>query len=92
MSKSSWKSIGNRLRYLRLYLGMNVQKNMAELLGASPSQYSNWENGLGLIPVDAAVKIQGLTGASLDYIYTGNASALPMFLQSKLRELGAFEV
>ena len=83
------KAVGNRLRLLRISKGIHVQKSMAALLEASPSQYSNWENGIQIIPVEAATKVCGLTGSTLDYIYHGNAGALPMYLVSALKEASA---
>lgn len=80
------KAVGHRLRLLRVAKGVNVQKTMATMLDASASQYSNWENGIQLIPVEAASKVCGLTGATLDYVYHGNSSALPMYLVSALKE------
>lgn len=85
-SEFSPKSVGQRLRLLRVAKGINVQKTMATMLDASASQYSNWENGIQMIPVEAATKVCGLTGATLDYIYHGNSAALPMFLASALKE------
>lgn len=77
------KAIGNRLRFLREAKGVEYQTVMAKLVGASQSRYSNWENGIGVIPVEFAVKVCSLTGATLDFIYIGNASSLPMYLASK---------
>lgn len=77
------KAIGNRLRFLREAKGVKHQTVMAKLVGASQSRYSNWENGIGVIPVEFAVKICSLTGATLDFIYVGNLSSLPMNLASE---------
>lgn len=81
-SEFSPSAIGARLRFLRETKGMKHQTQMAALVGASQSRYSNWENGIGVIPVEFAIKICGLTGATLDFIYTGNLSSLPMHLLS----------
>lgn len=78
------KSIGKRLRFLRKAKGVDHQTVMAKHVGVSQSRYSNWENGIGVIPVEFAVKFCQLTGATLDFIYTGNQSSLPMYLASML--------
>jgi DNA-binding XRE family transcriptional regulator len=62
---------------------------MANLIGAEPKQYNHWENGHQIIPVSFAVKLCGLTGATLDYIYQGNTSSLPMHLISYLSSSAA---
>lgn len=80
------KAIGNRLRFLREAKGVKHQTVMAKIVGASQSRYSNWENGIGVIPVEFAVKICSLTGATLDFIYIGNVSSLPMHLASRWAE------
>ncbi len=76
------RAIGNRLRFLREAKGCKHQIQMGRLVGVSQSRYSNWENGIGVIPVEFAVKICSLTGATLDFIYIGNVSSLPMHLAS----------
>ena len=79
-------AIGDRLRFLRETKGLKHQTLMAKLVGASQSRYSNWENGIGVIPVEFAIRICSLTGATLDFIYTGNCSSLPAHLISKFSE------
>lgn len=85
-SEYSPAAIGSRLRFLRETKGFKHQTLMAKLVGVSQSRYSNWENGIGVIPVEFAIKMCGLTGATLDFIYTGNCSSLPMHLLSAVNE------
>ncbi len=80
----SWSSVGKRLELLRAAKGVKQQKIFADLIGASAGQYNNWALGRQIIPVEYAVKVCGMTGATLDYIYLGNSSALPMHLVSAL--------
>ena len=80
----SWSSVGKRLELLRAAKGIKQQKIFADMIKASPGQYNNWALGRQVIPVEFAVKICGITGATLDYIYLGNSSALPMHLVSAL--------
>lgn len=82
-------AIGERLRFLRQAKGVKHGVTMAKMVGVSQSRYSNWENGIGVPPVEFAIKICQLTGANLDYIYLGNASSLPMHLAKPLFETPA---
>jgi transcriptional regulator with XRE-family HTH domain len=83
-SELSWSAVGKRLELLRKAYGVKQQKQFAELIQASGAQYNNWALGRQIIPVEYAVKICGLTGATLDYIYLGKSSGLPMHLVSEL--------
>ena len=80
-------AIGKRLRLLRQAKGVKHGITMAKMIGVSQSRYSNWENGIGVPPVELALEICKLTGATLDYIYIGNRSSLPMHLASTLFEM-----
>ena len=88
-SEFSPSAIGRRLRFLRETKGFKHQTLMAKLMVVSQSRYSNWENGIGVIPVEFAIKMCGLTGATLDFIYTGNRSSLPMHLLSAFNDAPA---
>lgn len=72
------KEIGRRLRAVRLALDYGDQNAMAQRMGISRNRYNNWEVGIGPIPVDQAIVFCRVTGVSLDYIYRGDASGLPM--------------
>lgn len=73
------KEVSGRLRALRAAKAIPTQEAMAELIGAARNQYNNWERG-SLIPVAFAIRICAITGATLDYIYKGDKSGLPLNL------------
>jgi len=77
MSKCSTIEVGKRLEALRKVKNLGSQKNLADLIGVKTNRLNNWETGYGLIPVPDAIKICGITGANLDYIYRGDLSSLP---------------
>lgn len=83
------KSVGVRLSLLREAYGFKKQNAFAPLVGASPGAYNHWETGKQIIPVEYAVKVCILTGATLDYIYLGKTSGLPLGLANELRILPA---
>lgn len=82
------EAIGKRLEALRKAKKIGSQEKAASAMGIERSRYANWENGTGKIPVDQAIKLKNLTGVTLDYIYTGDASALPLELAISLGLIG----
>lgn len=80
----NWKAIGARLKSLREASGCKTQREFAETLGATVGQYNHWECGQRIVPVEYAAEIKLITGGTLDYIYLGNPSALPLHLAVKI--------
>lgn len=82
--------IAERLRWLRLAIskvqGLRNMTEWAQFVGVSLSGWHNYERGYRRIQLDEAVKICGKTGASLDWIYRGDAywHTLPEHVQNKL--------
>lgn len=64
----SWKSVGERLERIRIALGKG-KKEIAEEIGLSASQWTNYTKGDNLIPVHAAIRLCQLAGVTTDYIY-----------------------
>ena len=56
----------NRLAFIRDSLEM-YQKDMAEILGISKSQFSRWEVGDDIIPLKYLIKLCNLSKFSLDF-------------------------
>jgi len=69
--------VGKRLKALRLVKGLGTQGNFAQILHVPTNSYNSWERGANMLPVDIAIKICGLTGATLDYIYREDFASLP---------------
>ena len=87
-------SIGKRMRLIRLAYGkLNGHPNgmsqteMARLCGMSAQAWNNSETGDNRISIDNARSLQDRTGASLDYIYTGNIASLPHRLAIEIQKL-----
>jgi len=87
-STLSSKEIGARLERARAIMGLSTQKAMADRLGANVAQYNNWERGAQIIPVAFAAKLCPY-GFSLDYIYMGDLSNLPVRIVALLEERSA---
>lgn len=81
MNIKPYKDIGARLLWHRESLDLQ-QKDYAALIGAKRSIYSLWESGSNRITVDYALKLRDRYGLSLDFIYAGNADALPTSLRN----------
>jgi len=77
--------VGARLERARAIMGLPTQKAMAERLGANVNQYNNWARGAQMIPVTFAAKLCTY-GFSLDYIYRGDLSNLPVRIVALLEE------
>lgn len=71
---------GARLEKIRLTCGFKSQIAFADFLGASKTQYNNWVNGTNGMPVDYAQKLRERFGYTLDFIYCGDVSSLPLRL------------
>lgn len=64
----SWEAVGERLELIRDALDLN-KSQIAEALGLSPSQWTNYITGANLIPVHTANRLCRLAGVTTDYIY-----------------------
>jgi len=79
------KAVGRRIEKLRGAAGVESQRVMAELLGVDTNRYNNWANGVAAFPVPFAVKLCAITGATLDYVFRGDESGLPIRLITLLQ-------
>jgi transcriptional regulator with XRE-family HTH domain len=82
----SAKAVGERMRNVRIAKGIASQTVMATLMGVQSNRYNNWEKGVALITPPDAIGFCTYTGATLDYIYRGDGSALPLNLATLLTE------
>lgn len=73
------KEVGERLRQLRESLGLN-QTEFARRHTMGVSAYNMYELGERLIPVHKAQVIAVRSGVTLDWIYSGDPSGLPLKL------------
>jgi transcriptional regulator with XRE-family HTH domain len=69
MSKFT-KKVAERIRQVRKNYGIS-QQGMANLIGATRSSYSGYENGYADIPHEVLVRFCEITAVSTDYILTG---------------------
>lgn len=89
MGKSGrpFEEIGARLADLRAAMGYakrGDQASFAAWLGFTSSQWNNWEGGSKQPALGSAIKICQKTGATLDWIYRGERSGLPVHLSTRL--------
>ena len=73
------KAIGGRLRAARLALGL-TQKDLYEPLGVKAATWNHWESGKRLPDPLVMARLKDLHGITMDWIYAGDASALPFAL------------
>ncbi|WP_371746723.1 helix-turn-helix domain-containing protein [Shinella sp. H4-D48] len=63
------------------------QVEFASLIGVSQPALNNYLKGLRRPDIDVAISIQTRTGATLDWIYLGDRSGLPVRLAAELPDL-----
>ena len=80
------KAAAERMKTIRKAKGIKSQTAMAKLIGAEINQYNNWERGVAIMPVTFGIRFAAFTGASLDYIYLGDMSNMPMSLVQHLHK------
>jgi transcriptional regulator with XRE-family HTH domain len=80
------RAVGERLRRLREALGFKSAAAFCRFAEIGETAWNNYERGRRRIDLDQALKLAARTGASLDWIYRGQESSLPVGLASKLRE------
>lgn len=83
MSSIDPKAIGARIIAIRTAMGMSPA-DFSRLTGMSSQLISNYETGYRRPDLDKALIIVQKTGATLDYLYLGDASGLPMRLAGKI--------
>jgi len=87
LNPESVAAIGERIRLTREAMRL-TQAAFARLVGADPQAINNWEKARSRISLDQALKVCKATGASLDWIYRGQASSgLPVSLATEVQTL-----
>jgi transcriptional regulator with XRE-family HTH domain len=83
MQKRQLQEIADRLRASRLALGIKPAE-LCRMTGIKPNTYSQWENAKGRPNLDEAMRLCDVLGYTLDWIYLGDPSGLPLAFTSKL--------
>lgn len=77
-------AIADRLKRTRQAQRLE-QAAWCRLVGIEPQAWNNYERGIRRISLDQAIKVCRATGVSLDWIYRGIASGLPVNLATALQ-------
>ena len=83
-----FSDIAERLKWHRGLLGMD-QAQYAAALGVNRPALSLWEAGTHRLSLNGALAIRERYQLSLDFLYAGNADALPMALRNEWLERSA---
>jgi len=70
------KTVGERIRYARKLKGL-TQTDIYNLIGISSGNLSDIENGKSLPSASALISLKRELGTSIDWILTGEKSAIP---------------
>lgn len=87
-------AVGRRLQAIRLAYGALQKRDkpisqaeFARLCAIGASAWNIAETGDNRIGIDAALSVARRTGATLDYIYTGNRAGLPHQLAIEIEKV-----
>ena len=80
---TSVEEIADRLEATRSALGMTAIE-FARAAGISIAAYSNWVNARGRPGLTQAIRLATVHGLTLDWIYFGDASGLPLRISTRL--------
>jgi transcriptional regulator with XRE-family HTH domain len=79
------REVGSRLRLLRQALGVPAGRLAAEFGVAAP-RWSQWETGRHLADLRIMVRLARRYRVTLDYLFLGDESAMPLRLVEAMRE------
>jgi DNA-binding XRE family transcriptional regulator len=82
--KKIFMDVADRLKLIRAATNAGSQRVLAQRLKIEHSTYAQWEAGVNLIPVHEAVKLCVMFGVTLDWIYRGDVSGLPLRVMTLL--------
>lgn len=85
-SKQWQKHVGSRLALFREAVGLSAAE-VARALKISPQRLSNYETGLRPLDIELATAFCQKYGATLDYLYRGDASTLRVETARRIAEL-----
>lgn len=71
--------VAERVEWLRKHHGLS-QKEFAQSVGASSTQYNNWVSGPQRLSLDGALRIVEVYSVTLDFLYLGRVDMLPAHL------------
>jgi hypothetical protein len=85
----SKEAIAERLEIARLALGFETQQAFAATMRISPSKWNNYVSGRDRIPLNIALDLCQRHRLSLDWVYRGDPTALPLALARRIDEVSA---
>jgi DNA-binding XRE family transcriptional regulator len=87
MSDFQSMTVGARLRLTRGALGFGgrQQAKFAAGAGIPPTQFNNWENDKRAPKIEAAIALCKTYSLTMDWIYRGELSGLPLQIAEKIR-------
>ena len=73
--------VGKRLKALRKRTELSQEK-FGESIGLSQPRYAQYENGSRPLTLEAAAAVCAVHGVTLDWLYFGDQSGLPLRLKA----------
>lgn len=88
LNPASNSEVAKRLQALRYHLAGNNQTAFGKRYDIDVKRWNNFERGLSLSKPIAFLLCQKIPGLTLDWLFLGNESGLPVKLQRELVEAG----
>ncbi len=88
LSDTSSVYVGKRLKMFRKALGVR-QVDLVRELGWSQQKWGQWEHGVRNPNISDMIELAERYGVTLDYIYRGDMTRLPEWMEKKIREFAA---
>jgi transcriptional regulator with XRE-family HTH domain len=80
------EAVGARLAQLRVAKGFDKQRHFAAEIDVPEATYTKWEKGKAMIPPYYVSELKRLFGVTADWVYYGDATALPQNLYAELKK------
>ena len=84
--KASREVTALRVKITREALGLKPV-DICRATGITPSQYSNYESGVSRPNIEDAIRYSEALGISLDWLYKGDPSKLPLDIANRIRDI-----
>lgn len=85
-TKASRAATALRVKITREALGLKPV-DICRATGITASQYSNYESGVSRPNIEDAIRYSEVLGISLDWLYKGDPSKLPLDIANRVREI-----
>jgi DNA-binding XRE family transcriptional regulator len=88
MAPSNTLEVADRLRYSRMALKL-TQRRLCSITGIETNTWNNAETAKARLGIDSAIQLCDATGLTLDWVYRGIKTGLPLTIAEALQKIEA---